>query len=178
MPGKSKSLNFAIGGPFEWYIDDVMRGRFHHYSGEEVSGINLVIFCLYSPNYVEIMKSNSGKGLKSEWLNLLNTYQYELEYEPSRFNGTREENILQAIGLFIEYASILKVPAMTNLVEHVSESIGINSVSKAIAKADAEYEKILNYAQKKPNQCIVFQLKTAYEVLRRPPTKVLCINKI
>lgn len=141
--GKSKELNLSIGAPFEWYMDGVMRGRFREYSGDEVQGISLVNFCLYSPGYVAKMKS--GSALKQEWLNLLNTYHYELEYDLSQFSGTREENIYQAIELFLKHAEELKVPAMENLVAHAKQSIGVQSLSKAIAKADSKWQEVLQY---------------------------------
>ena len=149
IPEKSKDLNVEIGGPFEWYMDGVMRGRFKEYSGEEVKGINIVNLICYSPEYARIVKANSGHGIRSEWVNLLNTYHYELELDLSVFNENQEQNIIKAIKIFIEHASLLNVPAMNVLVQHTKESLGKNSIPKAIANAAKEMEKAWQYISKK-----------------------------
>lgn len=148
VPGKAKELNLSIGGPFEWYMDGVMRGCFKEYSGNEVKGINIVNLCLYSPDYVETMRVNSGHGLQAGWLNLLNTYQYELELELDLFDGDQQESIIKSIESFIEHASLLDIPAMNTLVEHVKESLGVNSIEHAVARAAKEMEKIMQYVSK------------------------------
>lgn len=148
-PGLAKQLNLSIGGPFEWYMDSVMRGRFKYYSGEEVKGINIVNLCCYDAEYIEAMIKNSGHGIREEWLNLLNTYEYELEMDFKIFSGTNEQNIIKSIEIFVQYASLLNVPAMNALVQHTKESIGINSIEKAIEKSEKELEKIMQYVSNK-----------------------------
>jgi len=137
----AKDLNLSVAGPFAWYMDGVMRGRFKDYAGDEVKGIQLVNLCCYSPMHAEMMRANSGHDLESRWVNLLNTYRFDLELDLELFNGSQEQNIVKAIELFIDCASSLNIPSMVNLVAHTKESIGVNSIEKAIEKNRKEAEK-------------------------------------
>lgn len=148
-PGVAKELNLSVGGPFSWYMDSVMRGRFKSYSGPEVKGISLVNLCCYSPEYAKMMRANSSSDLMTKWVGLLNTYEYELELDLTQFDGNQKKNISKAIDLFVEHASSLDVPAMNMLVKHAKESVKDELLDRAIDKSEKELKKITQYLSKK-----------------------------
>lgn len=140
--GEAKELNLSVGGPFSWYMDDVMRGRFKAYSGPEVKGISIVNLCCYSPEYVDMMWANSDSDLMTRWVGLLNAYEYEFEIDLKLFDGNQKNNVSKAIDLFVEHASSLDVPAMNLLVKHTKESVRGEFLDRAIDNAETEMKKI------------------------------------
>jgi hypothetical protein len=129
--------------PFTWYMDALMRGRFKEYSGDEVKGISLVNLCLYPKTKIRDMKERSGGNLRlDEWLPMLNTLQLESEIDLEIFKGSRVENITKSLQIFITHASKSDLPQMKTLVSHLKESLGKQSIEKAIKKADDYLEKL------------------------------------
>ena len=119
-----------------------MRGRFKEYSGDEVKGINLVNLMLYTPTKVKDMELRSEGNLRfDEWIPMLNTLELESEIYPNLFSGNRVEKVQKAIDIFIHHASKSELPQMNKLVTHLRESIGKQSIEKAIEKGDHFLEK-------------------------------------
>ena len=140
----SRQFNLEIGQPFTWYMEALLRGRFKQYSGNEVKGINIVNLNLIETNRYKQMNIRSGGQLKKEWIVLLNTYEFETDFDPAIFKGNRTDKLSKAIEVFLEYAKLSNLPQMEKIVEHLHNSIGIQSLQDAIKKADECYQQLHN----------------------------------
>ncbi|MGS2724730.1 hypothetical protein ACVBEJ_13390 [Porticoccus sp. GXU_MW_L64] len=137
-----KSLTQEIGIPFTFYMDALMRGRFKEYSGPEVKGVNIVNLNLHTPDNYKEMKERSKVPLKNKWIKLLNTYEFDTEFNHGQFQGMQKDKIKSAFDLFISCAELSDLPQMSKLVGHLRESFGNQSIDDAVAKTDEYLRKL------------------------------------
>jgi len=124
-----RELNGAIGQPFTWFMDGVMRGRFKMYSGNEVKGVNIV-----NCNLMDVGFEGSNK-----WETLLNTHQIELPLELKMLQGDRISQITKGIEFFCQVAATSPIPQVKLISTQALESMTSQRIEKAIEKADEYY---------------------------------------
>ena len=126
-------LSRELWEPFTEYMDNVMRGRFRSYSGNETKGVNIVNLILHKNknDYDELSQIRKGG-----WIVLLNTYEYNIHFDYSKLIGSREEKLYILIEVFIEMASKSKLKQMEILCSHIRSSYGVVNMTKVIKSAD------------------------------------------
>jgi hypothetical protein len=124
-------LNKELWLVFTLYMDAVMRGRFRNYTGPEVKGVAIANLNLVESH---LQRDKSGPTWKA-WTAVLNTYQYDVEFDYSKLTGTTHDKINLLIDTFLKYAARSPLPQMKILVEDIQRSRATIDVGSIIERA-------------------------------------------
>ena len=129
---EQRSLTRELFGPFTFYMDAVMRGRFREYSGTEMKGVNIINLHLWDA-------SNPLAFRSSSWNTSLNVYEKHALLDFKKLVGTRAEKLLLLIDTFVTEALDSDKPQVKKLLAHIEESRGRISADAAIQSADEHF---------------------------------------